>query len=49
MRGRYTHGYLAVITGIKDKHDYAWWKGWWDENRARLAWNREKGTFEVRK
>jgi hypothetical protein len=46
---RYTHGYLAVITGIKDKHDYAWWKEWWDKNKNQLAWNREKGIFEVRK
>ena len=46
---KYTHGYLGVITGIKDKHDYAWWKNWWDTNRNRLAWNREKGLFEVGK
>lgn len=46
---RYTHGYLAVITGIKDKHDHAWWKDWWDTNKNQLAWNREKGIFEVRK
>jgi hypothetical protein len=46
---KYTHGYLAVITGLKDKHDYAWWKKWWDTNRNQLVWNREKGAFEVRK
>lgn len=45
----YTHGYLGVITGIKDKHDNAWWKNWWDTNKNQLAWNKEKGLFEVRK
>ena len=46
---KYTHGYLAVITSIKDKHDYGWWKNWWDANKNQLAWNREKRIFEVRK
>lgn len=46
---RYTHGYLGMITGIKDQHDYAWWKNWWETNRNQLAWNREKGIFEVKK
>jgi hypothetical protein len=45
----YTHRYLAVITGIKDKHDHTWWKKWWDTNKNQLAWNREKGIFELRK
>jgi hypothetical protein len=46
---KYTHSYLAVITGIKDNHDFAWWKKWWDTNKTQLVWNREKGTFDVRK
>lgn len=46
---KYTHSYLAVITGIKDKHDFAWWKKWWDTNKHQLVWDREKGTFDVRK
>lgn len=46
---KYTHGYLAAITGIKDKHGYVWWKNWWDTNKNQLAWNREKGIFEARK
>lgn len=46
---RYTYGYLGVVTGIKEKHDYAWWKNWWDTNKNQLVWNREKGVFEVRK
>jgi len=46
---RYTNSFLGVITGIKDKHDYAWWKNWWDTSKNQLVWNREKGMFEVRK
>jgi hypothetical protein len=46
---KYTHSYLAVITGIKDKHDFTWWKKWWEVNGNQLVWNREKGTFDVRK
>jgi hypothetical protein len=46
---RYTHGYLGVITGIKDKHKYDWWKNWWETNRNQLAWSREKAIFEVKK
>lgn len=46
---KYTHGYLAVITGLKDRHDYAWWKNWWETNKNQLTWNREKGIFEARK
>lgn len=45
----YTHGYLAVMTGIKDRHDSIWWKKWWDTNKTQLAWNREKGTFDLKK
>jgi len=46
---KYTYGYLVVITGIKDRRDYAWWKNWWETNKNQLAWNREKGIFEARK
>jgi len=42
---KYTLGYLGVLTSVKDKHDYAWWKNWWDKNKNQLAWSREKGTF----
>jgi hypothetical protein len=44
-----TQGYLAFITGIKNKHGYDWWKKWWETNKDRLVWNREKGIFQVRK
>jgi hypothetical protein len=23
---KYTHNYLRVISEVKDKHDYEWWK-----------------------
>lgn len=46
---RYTHSHLGVITGIKDKHEYTWWKNWWETNRNQLAWNPEKAIFEVKK
>lgn len=45
---KYTHNYLKVITGIEDRHDYAWWKSWWDTNRNQFAWNRAKAIFEVK-
>jgi hypothetical protein len=46
---KYTHSYLAVVTGIKDKHDFAWWKKWWDTNKSQLLWNPAKGTFDLKK
>ena len=46
---KYTFSYLAVITGVKDKHEYGWWKDWWDTNRNQLTWNPDKGSFEIKK
>lgn len=46
---RYTHGYLRVITGITDQHDYDWWKKWWDTNANLLKWSPENGLFVVPK
>jgi hypothetical protein len=43
-----THGYLAVITDVKDKHDYEWWKSWWQQNQGKLQWQREQGKFVVK-
>jgi len=43
-----THTYLKVITDIVDKHDYDWWKAWWDKNQTKLDWKSEKGKFEVK-
>jgi hypothetical protein len=45
----YTHRYLAVVTGIKDQHDFTWWKKWWDANKSQLSWNPAKGTFDLKK
>jgi hypothetical protein len=45
----YTHGFLRVLTGIGERHEYGWWKSWWDANRNRLAWSSEKGKFELEK
>jgi hypothetical protein len=45
----YTNRYLTVVTGIKDRHDYAWWKKWWDTSKNLLAWDRENGIFDVKK
>ena len=44
---KYTHRYLATISEVKDKHDYAWWNGWWAKNNSNLKWNSEKGLFEI--
>lgn len=44
-----TQVYLALITGIKDKHDYDWWKKWWETNKNQLVWNQEKSIFKIRK
>jgi hypothetical protein len=43
----YTNRYLTLLTGIKDRHDFAWWQSWWDSNRGKLKWNRDKGAFEL--
>lgn len=45
---RYTYGYLRVLTGVKDMHDHAWWKKWWETNMNSLKWNPELGQFEIR-
>ena len=44
---RYVHGYLAVISEMKDRHDYTWWNSWWARNKTNLKWNPQKGEFEV--
>jgi hypothetical protein len=44
-----THRYLAVLTNVKDKHDYTWWNSWWQQNQSKLEWQREQGKFVVKK
>ena len=45
---KYTHSYLRVISEVKDKHDYEWWKSWWARNNTNLKWDPEKGEFQVK-
>ncbi|SYZ72651.1 conserved hypothetical protein [Candidatus Zixiibacteriota bacterium] len=45
----YTYGYLTLITGVKDKHEYEWWQEWWSANKDKLQWNSRKERFEVKK
>lgn len=44
-----THRYLAIITGVKDRQTFEWWKNWLETNQNRLEWNKEKGMFEIKK
>jgi hypothetical protein len=46
----YTFAYLGILTGEKkydEKKDYAWWQKWWEDNKDRLTWNKEKAIFEI--
>ena len=46
----YTFSFLGILTGDKtydEKKNYEWWATWWRENKEKLKWNKEKGTFEV--
>lgn len=43
-----TNGYLKILTGIEDQHDYDWWKNWWDKNRAKLEWSSKTARFELK-
>jgi hypothetical protein len=44
-----TQTYIYLITGIKSRHDYDWWKRWLDTNKSQLVWNKEKEIFEVKR
>lgn len=46
---QYTSSYLRVLTGVTEKHDYDWWKKWWNSNKNQLKWNKEKGSFNLSK
>jgi hypothetical protein len=46
----YTFSLLGILTGDKtfdEKKNYEWWLKWWEENKEKLTWNKEKGIFEV--
>jgi hypothetical protein len=48
----YTFSYLAILTGDKkydEKKNYEWWLKWWQDNKNKLTWNKEKAIFEVSK
>jgi hypothetical protein len=48
----YTFSFLGILTGDKtydEKKNYEWWSKWWEENKAKLSWNNEKGIFESTK
>lgn len=47
----YTFAYLAMLFGDEkkdDKKDASWWLTFWNENQKKLAWNTEKGHFEIK-
>lgn len=48
----YTYSYLGILFG-DEKYDESktakWWKEFWDVNHAKLAWNSERGIYEVKK
>jgi len=46
----YTFLYVSNLIGQKEqdeKQDYQWWAKWWDKNKQKLVWNKEKGIFEI--
>lgn len=43
----YSHMYLSKLSGIKEEHDYGWWKNWWLQNSGKLVWNAEKAQFDI--
>jgi hypothetical protein len=48
----YTFSFVGKLTGEKtydEKKNYEWWSKWWEENKNKLVWNKEKAIFEVTK
>lgn len=48
----YTLAYLGILfgdKGIDETKDAAWWQNFWNTNHDKLAWNDEKGIYEVKK
>ncbi|MBK7307805.1 MAG: hypothetical protein IPI88_12775 [Chitinophagaceae bacterium] len=46
----YTLFYLGALIGEKNSDEnkkYDWWSKWWEQNKAKLIWNSEKGIFKV--
>lgn len=47
----YTFSYLALLLGHEKRDetkDAAWWQAFWEKNGSKLAWNDEKGFYEVK-
>ena len=47
----YTFSYLATLFGdgkFDESKDASWWQKFWKTNGNKLAWNGEKGVYEVR-
>ena len=48
----YTFSYLGLLFGDKkfdETKDAKWWQNFWESNHDKLAWNDEKGIYEVAK
>jgi hypothetical protein len=46
----YTFSYLGLLFGDKkfdETKDAKWWQNFWESNHDKLAWNDEKGIYEV--
>jgi hypothetical protein len=47
----YTFSYLGMLFGdktIDETKDAKWWQKFWDANRDKLAWNSERGFYELK-
>ncbi len=48
----YTFSYLAMLFGdtkFDETKDAKWWQNFWETNHNKLAWNNDKGIYEVEK
>ncbi len=46
----YTFSYIGILTGDKEfdeKKDHQWWTKWWNDNKSKLVWDKEKGHFRI--
>lgn len=49
---RYTFSYLGMLFGhekLDETKDAKWWQNFWETNHAQLAWNSEKGIYQLKK
>lgn len=48
----HSYAYLSMLFGdqnLDETKNATWWKKFWNENHAKLTWNSDKGTYEVKK